>query len=207
MTTIEGLVSDVLRDLELDQPVRKVMDAETHSKIEVLCDKLRVIIGEEKTEDGDVIPSDQTTLALEGNKNERSFPAFSLRVDDPSGNSFVEFFGGIQEKGTSDVKWSKRDYNRSKEQNDKLGLAGPADGSNQKQQTTEELSQGFKNEETEFENEEIFSFDGTCSSCNSILQTNMKKVNIPYFKVSYSLCSLSLLHIQSMFEYSLMKLL
>lgn len=187
LTTVEGLVSDILRDLELDQPLRKVMQPEVHEKIEDLCDKLRSILGETKTEEGDIIKEDQ----IGRSKEDRTFNPFSLRVDDPSGNSFVEFMGDIKGKGLNDVKWSKRDYNRTKEQNDLLGLAGPADaGAKNGNQNgngngnDEEMGGGFKQDETEHENEEIFSFDGTCSSCNSILKTNMKKVNIPYFKVS-----------------------
>lgn len=33
LTTVEGLVSDTLRDLELDQPLRKHMQPEAHDKI------------------------------------------------------------------------------------------------------------------------------------------------------------------------------
>ncbi|KAI3476317.1 hypothetical protein L1887_62081 [Cichorium endivia] len=51
LTTIEGVVSDTLRDLELDQPLRKHMQPEAYAKIEEVCDKLRNILGEEKADE------------------------------------------------------------------------------------------------------------------------------------------------------------
>ena len=40
----------------------------------------------------------------------------------------------------------------------------------------------------EGENEEIFTFPGTCSSCGHPSNTLIKKVNIPYFKVGRLCC-------------------
>ena len=200
LTTIEGVISDTLRDLELDQPLRKHMQPEAYAKIEEVCDKLRDILGEEKpSEDEDTANKDQeanpsglrslgpvggssSTMTAEEKAN-RKVPPFSIRLDDPSGNSFVEFLGDVQGRGMSDAKWSKRDYPRTKEQNELLGLSGPAatagaDGEEDVHTT------GFdkKTGETEFDNEEVYTFAGTCSSCNAPLDTRMKKVNIPYFK-------------------------
>ncbi|CAO1613281.1 unnamed protein product [Sympodiomycopsis kandeliae] len=212
LTTIEGLVSDTLRDLELDQPLRKHMQPEAYTKIEELCNKLRDILGEERsTEDGDAMAgTDDNENSSSGLKSlgpvggsssagpDRKFPPFSIRLDDPSGNSFVEFLGAIEGRGVSDAKWSKRDYPRTRAQNELLGLAGPADankaggaasskkalGSAEEATAAASASKGFSKAdgETEFENEEIFTFPGTCSSCSNPLDTLMKKVNIPYFK-------------------------
>lgn len=226
LTTIEGIVSDTLRDLELDQPLRKHMQPEAYEKIEVLCNKLREILGEEKSEaaadsaqsdamdadadggaagsgiksHGPVGSSSAAATASGSTPSQRNFPPFSVRLDDPSGNSFVEFTGAVQGRGSSDAKWTKRDYPRSRAQNEALGLAGPADpnalaakaakkvGSAEEAAAAAGLTptgrKGFSKEEgeTEFDNEEIYTFAGTCSSCNSELETMMKKVNIPYFK-------------------------
>lgn len=130
-----------------------------------------------------------------------AFPAFSIRLDDPSGNSFVEFLGAVQGRGVSDAKWSKRDYPRTRAQNEALGLAGPADPTAKAVQrkqvgSAEEAanaaasssttpavnSRGFAEGESEFPNEEVYSFPGSCSSCNAPIETLMKKVNIPHFK-------------------------
>ncbi len=138
LTTIEGVVSDTLRDLELDQPLRKHMQPEAYAKIEEVCDKLRNILGEEKADEEAAANDEGNTSGLRslgpvgGSTNtmsaeakaERKVPPFSIRLDDPSGNSFVEFMGDVQGRGMSDAKWSKRDYPRTKEQNELLGLSG-----------------------------------------------------------------------------------
>lgn len=207
LTTVEGLVSDTLRDLELDQPLRKHLEPENYAKIEALCDRMRGILGEEKADEDEEMKDkeDENAASTGGLKSHgpvggalregaegatREFPPFSVRLDDPSGNSFVEFLGAVEGRGVSDAKWSKRDYPRTKAQNELLGLAGPAAGAARPAGAEEGAADGqgggFNKDagETEHDNEEIFSFAGTCSSCNSPLQTLMKKVNIPYFKVS-----------------------
>ncbi|SJX65362.1 probable ZPR1-protein binds to translation elongation factor eEF-1 [Sporisorium reilianum f. sp. reilianum] len=198
LTTIEGVISDTLRDLELDQPLRKHMQPEAYAKIEDVCDKLRAILGEDKpTEEDDAKEDEQSSSGLRSlgpvggssssmsaeDKANRKVPPFSIRLDDPSGNSFVEFMGDVQGRGMSDAKWSKRDFPRSKEQNELLGLSGPA-AAGETQDGDQLHTTGFDKDagETEFDNEEVYTFAGTCSSCNAPLETRMKKVNIPYFK-------------------------
>lgn len=217
LTTIEGVLSDTLRDLELDQPLRKHMQPEAYEKIEVLCGKLRDILGEEAPAQageeaaGEAVAEGSNGLKSHGpvgststSRENRNFAPFSLRLDDPSGNSFVEFTGAIQGRGNTDNKWTKREYPRTRVQNEALGLAGPADASTRgaaatagegsgsstgakKVASAEEaeahaMSHGYTESESAFHNEEIYTFEGTCSSCNSALDTMMKKVNIPYFK-------------------------
>ncbi|CAO1634219.1 unnamed protein product [Jaminaea pallidilutea] len=211
LTTIEGILSDMVRDLELDQPLRKHMQPDAYEKIEALCGKIREILGEEvaapaegDTESGAAGfkshgPVGSSSVASSSSAT-RTFAPFSVRLDDPSGNSFIEFTGSVEGRGMSDNKWTKRDYPRTRAQNEALGLAGPADGGASSQTKKTALSSaaeaeaaagaapsgrlGFSKDEgeTDFENEEIFTFQGVCSSCNATLDTLMKKVNIPYFK-------------------------
>ncbi|KAK4700956.1 zinc finger protein, partial [Phenoliferia sp. Uapishka_3] len=93
-------------------------------------------------------------------QTEGTMPPFTIKLDDPSGNSFIETHGGL-----SDPKWSKREYPRSKEQDEALGLAHE-----------EEVE-----EESKYP-EEVLSFPSTCSLCGSDLETLMKTVSIPHFK-------------------------
>lgn len=113
-------------------------------------DKLKLIIEDGKDEDGITVP---------GSDNKK-MPVFTIKLDDPSGNSFIETHGGL-----SDPKWSKREYTRDKEQDISLGLA-------------------HEEEEESLHPEEVLSFPSTCSLCGSTLETLMKTVNIPHFKVS-----------------------
>ncbi|PWN44673.1 putative ZPR1-protein binds to translation elongation factor eEF-1 [Ceraceosorus guamensis] len=174
LTTVEGLLSDTVRDLSLDQPVRKHVAPEAHDKIEAILDRLRGILAQD---------ADGNKLAAEDDA--RKFEPFSLRVDDPSGNSFIEFTGSIRGLGAEDNKWTKRDYPRTPEQNATLGLGAPPSAPKEVEgEVDPDQGGGFSKAdgETEFENEEVLAFDGTCSSCSAPLKTLMKKVNIPYFK-------------------------
>ena len=90
-------------------------------------------------------------------------PLFTIKLDDPSGNSFIETHGGL-----GDPKWSKREYPRTKEQDEQLGLAH------------EEVE---KDDDESKYPEEVLSFPSTCSLCGSDLETLMKTVSIPHFKV------------------------
>ncbi|PKI85542.1 nucleolar zinc-finger protein [Malassezia vespertilionis] len=197
ITTVEGIVSDTLRDLEIDQPLRKHMDPDTHAKIEEVCDKLRVIMGERRIDEEDTVLNENepelkkmrsvgpvSAHHEEADSNEeRSFSPFRLVLDDPSGNSFVEYRGSIESSGAQDNRWSKRDYPRSKEQNNLLGLVSDPEAPNKP--ATAIGGGGVEKElkdEEELMNEEVYNFEGNCSSCNAPSTTKMKKVNIPYFK-------------------------
>jgi zinc finger protein len=142
-TTVEGIIADTVRDLSHDQPARLEQEPELHVKLQAVVDKLRLIIEDGKAEGG----------------SERKMPVFTIKLDDPSGNSFIETEGGL-----TDPKWSKREYSRDNEQNELLGLAPEA-------------------VETSHYPEEVLSFPGVCSLCGSTLETLMKTVNIPHFKV------------------------
>jgi hypothetical protein len=49
--------------------------------------------------------------------------------------------------------------------------------------------------------DEIFVFPSVCSSCGHPIETNMKKINIPYFKVGFFF---RLVVISSFFEFQLL---
>lgn len=228
LTTIEGILSDTLRDLAMEQPLRKHTMPEAYVKIEALCRRIMDVLGVEneseemQSEESQSLPPLAPQEILESSRNttakkesDRTFAALTMKLDDPSGNSFVEFMGAIEGRGMSDHKWSKRDYARTKEQNIELGLglqqevekdtkqapleeksvareAKRAKGEsglavpvrNEEELSEEVFGGGFRKDhgETEHDNEEVYSFPGTCSSCSRPLETLMKKVNIPYFK-------------------------
>ena len=138
LTTVEGVLSDTLRDLELGQPLRKHTQPEVHDRIQSICDRLRKILGEEKVvqaegedKEEEAVPDNNGlrshgpvggSYELQDKDEKRTFAPITMKMDDPSGNSFVEFMGAIEGKGMSDAKWSKRDYPRTTEQNTDLGL-------------------------------------------------------------------------------------
>jgi zinc finger protein len=170
LTNVEGLVSDIVRDLSLDQPVRKIMDPTTHDKIETLLNRLKECLDDDNDE------------ATTGEKPEKTFTPFTLKLDDPSGNSYVQFFGT-----TSDAQWSIRAYNRTREQNVSLGLVAEEEEAPVAKEPIGAID-GTRPSMVEREDgtvvpEEVFSFPGACSSCGHQIDTLMQKVNIPHFKV------------------------
>ncbi len=170
LTTVEGVIGDVIRDLSYDQPLRRIQDEDTFTKIQALVDKLKVIVpDEDEYSEGGITPKRAVNL-------EAPMPPFTLKLDDPAGNSFIEFVDSM-----ADPKWNLRTYRRTKEQNVALGLVA-ADGSvvDEKENVTEDAPADDSG------NEEIYVFPGICSSCGHPLDTMMKKVVIPYFKVRHS---------------------
>ncbi|KAJ7760333.1 ZPR1 zinc-finger domain-containing protein [Mycena olivaceomarginata] len=89
-------------------------------------------------------------------------PAFTLKLDDPAGNSWIEFMGSM-----ADPKWNMRTYPRSLQQNVDLGLQPLGSVREEEENATGEI--------VEAENEEIYVFRGVCSSCGHPLDTLMKK--------------------------------
>lgn len=207
INTVEGIIRDTVRDLNISQPVRRVMDPETGKKIDELLEKLRASIDmeEEDEDDGGVgIDDDEKPVHHEpsnaSSKEEKPFVPFSVIVDDPSGNSYFQFKGS-----QSDPQWNMRAYNRTFDQNVTLGLvARPEDISEEQPKGVPIVAADHKlSSVEEFESkrnknainrddgtvvpDEIYSFPATCSSCGHQLETLMQQVNIPYFQVSFPL--------------------
>ena len=167
LTTVEGIISDIIRDLSYDQPLRRIQDEDTFTKIQALVDKLKVIIPDE---------DEDNEGGIRAVSSEAPMPPFTLKLDDPSGNSFLEFVDSM-----ADPKWNLRTYRRTREQNIALGLVAADDSvAEEKETPTEDASADDSG------NEEVYIFPGVCSSCGHPLDTRMKKVVIPYFKVRHS---------------------
>jgi zinc finger protein len=140
LTNVEGLLSTVVDDLELGQEARKAQTPEIHDKVAQIITKGRAMLAGE------------------------AFP-FRLSVDDPAGNSWISpnMRDGIG-------KWEKRDYVRTAEQNESLGLAatdpngaGPA-------------------EDEDIIPDQVYEFPATCPGCMHPCTTRMTMVDIPHFK-------------------------
>ncbi|RDW66104.1 hypothetical protein BP6252_09739 [Coleophoma cylindrospora] len=96
LTNVEGLLSMILEDLELQQPARKEQVPEVWAKIEEIIKKGRGMLA------GEAYP-------------------FRVSLDDPAGNSWIE---PDQKDGVG--KLARTTYARTPEQNEALGLSGDA---------------------------------------------------------------------------------
>ncbi|KAG8869551.1 nucleolar zinc-finger protein [Serendipita sp. 405] len=198
LTTIEGLLKNVMDDLAPEQPLRRIQSPAAYEKIQSILDRLKDILPDydsDNEEDGDGDgdgDSGEKEKRKEDKKDpERAVPPFTLKLEDPSGNSFVEFLGSM-----ADPKWNMREYHRTKEDNVLLGLVSQDEAPVQEQEeggvigggppTIGDLpsaSQELSAEGTTVPDmDEIFVFPGSCSSCSRPLDTKMKRVVIPYFK-------------------------
>ncbi|ODV77627.1 zf-ZPR1-domain-containing protein [Suhomyces tanzawaensis NRRL Y-17324] len=174
LTNVEGLLEEMITDLESDQEARKELQPEVYEKIKEVIAKIRSYMNAEPN-----------TLPL------------TFSVDDPAGNSWIEYL-----PGEAAHKWSMYEYNRTAEQNVFLGLLSADDVARQQQIELENKksatkanissglkesgvkSSGFISDETEIENlnNEVQTFTATCSSCYKECETHMKTVDIPHFK-------------------------
>ncbi|CAK6448748.1 unnamed protein product [Pipistrellus nathusii] len=137
LTTVEGLISRAIAGLEQDQPTRRANE-------EAVADRL-----------------DEFIVRLKELRQVAS--PFTLIIDDPSGNSFVENPHAPQKDDALVITH----YNRTPQQEEMLGLQAEA---------PEE-----KPQEEDLRNE-VLQFNTNCPECNAPAQTNMKLVQIPHFK-------------------------
>jgi len=152
LTNVEGLLSMILEDLEMQQPARKEQIPEVYEKIEeILAHGRRMLAGE-------------------------SFP-FRLSLDDTAGNSWIE---PDQKDGVG--KWSKVEYARSPEQNEALGLGDGANNAESPEELQRNNVRGDLALDDDIVPNEVYSFPATCPGCTRHCVTHMKMVEIPNFK-------------------------
>ncbi|XP_059959904.1 zinc finger protein ZPR1 [Mesoplodon densirostris] len=137
LTTVEGLISRAVSGLEQDQPTRRANEEGTAERIDEFIVKLKEL--------------------------KQVASPFTLIIDDPSGNSFVE----NPHAPRKDDALVITHYNRTLQQEEMLGLQA------------EEPEE--KPEEEDLRNE-VLQFNTNCPECNAPAQTNMKLVQIPHFK-------------------------
>jgi zinc finger protein len=163
LTNVEGILTMAAQDLELKQDERKTVVPEVYEKIEGIIRALRqMAVGER-------LP-------------------FTITIDDPAGNSSIE--PSPEDKAG---KYTRHEYPRSAAQNEALGLGdtsgeAPAPEIRPEYHATQMYPQvgpqpmvSNVDDEDIVENQ-VYSFPASCPGCMKPCTTNMKMVNIPYFK-------------------------
>ncbi|CCK71127.1 zinc finger-containing protein ZPR1 KNAG_0G00710 [Huiozyma naganishii CBS 8797] len=173
LTTVEGLLEEMIEDLQSDQELRKKQHPELYTQIEQVIAKVKSCINAE-----------QGTLPL------------TFTLDDPAGNSWIEY-----KPGEPQHKWSHTQYPRTDEQNVLVGIITQdqleqrrrdraqaaqkaRDTAERNPSQAETLKGKFVSDQTDIENfnNEVQTFAATCPSCGGACDTHMKPVNIPHFK-------------------------
>ncbi|XP_054473188.1 zinc finger protein ZPR1 [Anoplopoma fimbria] len=145
LSTIEGLLDRAAAGLEQDQPARRAMEPEVFEKIEGFIQKLR---------------------ELKEVKEE-----FTLVIEDPSGNSFVENPKAPQRDEALVVSHFKRTVQHDVQ----LGLRAEDDDG-------DDLDEEPAGSDIDTMRNEVLAFNTNCPECNAPASTNMKLVQIPHFK-------------------------
>ncbi|KAK5112625.1 hypothetical protein LTR62_003940 [Meristemomyces frigidus] len=174
-TNVEGVISGVRLDLESNQQARMEQMPEVGEKVAGVIKSLADMV--------------------EGKR----FP-FMISANDPSGNSWIEWT-----PGDAAGKWAKSEYDRTAQQNGMLGLGDDVPQPEQQQdhstsapdteirpeyhaeglvggeQPTGGQTSNNVDQDDIVENQ-VYSFPASCPGCTRPCATNMKMVNIPFFK-------------------------
>jgi len=150
LTNVEGVLMKIQSSLESEQPLRKVQSPELYSSLEPIIQKLGQILSCE------------------------AFP-FTISLDDPSGNSWIAPAPG--DKGS---KYRRKDYPRTHEQNEALGIA--ADPEAVKHEAPAMVQTAGDPEDLDIIDGKVYSLPAECPGCKMTSVVNMQKVDIPYFK-------------------------
>ncbi|KAM7401709.1 hypothetical protein PAMP_017004 [Pampus punctatissimus] len=142
LSTVEGLLDRAVAGLEQDQVVRRAADPEVAVKIDEFIQKLRKLKEVESE--------------------------FTLVIEDPSGNSFVENPSAPQK----DEALTVSRFKRTTQQDIQLGIKAE-DDLDEEEPPSDNL-EAMRNE--------VLVFRTNCPECNAPASTNMKLVQIPHFK-------------------------
>lgn len=141
LSTIEGLLDRAVAGLEQDQPVRRAAHPEVAEKIDEFIQKLKKL---KEVED-----------------------EFTLVIEDPSGNSFVENPVAPQR----DEGLTVFHFKRTVQQDKQLGIRADDD-----------LDEEPAGNDLDTMRNEVLVFNTNCPECTAPASTNMKLVQIPHFK-------------------------
>lgn len=168
LTNVEGILSEVLKDLEGDQKLRKKEDPELYKKIDDVVQRLiKILVG-------------------------GRFP-FTISLYDPAGNSWIEPSPTDSEtKG----KYTHSQYARTPEQNEALGLGETSEeqnGGSAEMVPQLQPEDGGGLEDVEILEGQTYDLPVFCPGCAKPAHMLVQMVNIPHFKqviVSTTQCDL-----------------
>ena len=157
LTNVEGILSEILKDLEGDQKLRKKEDPELYKKIDgVVQPLIKMLIGSR-------------------------FP-FTVSLDDPAGNSWIEPSPSDSEmKG----KYTHSQYPRTPEQNETLGLgeaSGEQGGGSAEMVPQLQPGEGDSMEDVEILEGQTYDLPVFCPGCTKPAHMLVQMVHIPHFK-------------------------
>uniref|UniRef100_A0A3Q0KMC4 Putative zinc finger protein n=1 Tax=Schistosoma mansoni TaxID=6183 RepID=A0A3Q0KMC4_SCHMA len=152
VSTIEGIITGFVDNLNSLQPERKESQPDLALKIEKFIEQLRTLIKVDKP--------------------------FSLVIDDPSGNGFIENYLAPNDDPQIEIET----YVRTPEQNELLGLQAQPVEEVDNSSDSKTIQKESNSETSKIEKDEVMSLNVNCPSCNTLTENKMKVVDIPHFK-------------------------
>ena len=164
LTNVEGILAEILRDLEDSQKRRKREYPELYEKVDVVVQLLlKYMMGQK-------------------------FP-YTISLDDPAGNSWIE-----PSPVDSGGKYTRTEYARSREQNEALGLGGGEEETEDKAVDERKARQGITGDVLttkidggyvqgmDIVDGRMYTLPCQCPGCTKNAELNITAVKIPYFK-------------------------
>ena len=168
LTDVEGILSEVLKDLEGDQKLRKKENPELYEKIDgVVQPLIKMLIG-------------------------GKFP-FTISLDDPAGNSWIEPSPTDSE---NQGRYTHSQYPRTPEQNEALGLGEALEkhnGGSAEMVPQLQPEEGGGMEDVDILEGQTYELPVYCPGCTKPAHMLVQMVNIPHFKqviVSTTVCDM-----------------
>ncbi|PCH07163.1 Zinc finger, ZPR1-type [Penicillium occitanis (nom. inval.)] len=149
LTNVEGVLQKIHSTLESEQELRKDQAPELYKALEPIIEKLAKMLARE------------------------AFP-FTISLDDPTGNSWIA--PTAHDTGN---KYKRRDYPRTHEQNEELGIAADPEAQNAEANMVQTAGDP---EDLDIIDGQVYTLPAECPACTKQCVVNMQKVSIPYFK-------------------------
>lgn len=149
LTNVEGVIQRIHESLSGEQDLRKTQAPELYDALEPIIQRLKDIL------------------------DRKGFP-FTVSLDDPTGNSWIA--PNTNDRGN---KYRRREYPRTHEQNEELGISNDPEASKHEGIPMAETGEG---DDSDIVNGKVYTLPAECPGCAKSCVVNMQKVSIPYFK-------------------------
>jgi zinc finger protein len=152
ITNVEGILIQILQDMESGQAQRKREDPVLGTRIQEIIDKLIEMM------------------------NGTRFP-FQISLDDPAGNSWI-----APAVGDTTHKYYQHDYVRTPEQNEALGLGLQEDPDPSAEEPTKAEEETDPMADVNILSGQVYALDAHCPACARPCKVNAQMLDIPHFK-------------------------
>lgn len=153
ITNVEGVLEKIHSTLESEQPLRKEQAPELYQALEPIIEKIGQMLKRE------------------------AFP-FTVSLDDMTGNSWIA--PTAHDAGN---KYKRRDYPRTHEQNEELGISADPDA--QLAEGGNMVQSAGDPEDLDIIDGQVYTLPAECPACAKACVVNMQRVSIPNFNEVY----------------------